>query len=189
MRKTLFTLALGVSALALSMAAHADTIDQFTFNFPTPPGFFPAILTIDLPASPSSFPWNDFGVCYSNCFSVVGTVGSSDYIVDFTQLTPGETLVQYAIFDPYYGPPSVPRAYTHIFAPTLFSGSLSNPTFLTGTFNAEYQPVVLFPSFPGTITIAPQTTTPVPEPSTLILMASGILGAFVTLRSRKQRIS
>ncbi len=185
MRKTLFTLALVASALIIPLEAHADTIDQFTFSFPTSPNFLPANLIIDLPASPPPSYWNGYGVCYSNCFSVVGMSGGNNFIVDFTQLTAGQTLVQYAIFDPQFGPPSVPRAYTHIYAPTLFSGSIADPTFLTGTFDAEYQPVITFPQFPGTITIEPQTNTPVPEPSTLLFFATGVAGLLLLVTRRR----
>jgi hypothetical protein len=52
MRKALFTLAVFASALSLPLGAHADIIDQFTFNFDTLPGYLPVHATIDLPASP-----------------------------------------------------------------------------------------------------------------------------------------
>jgi PEP-CTERM motif len=188
MRKAL-TFALIVSALSLHLTAHADTIDQFTFSFATPPGFLPANLVIDLPASPSVSN-NPFGpgICFQDCFSVYGQVGAIHYVVDFEQFEPGGgTLVEYAVTDPFYGPPSVPRAYTHIFVPNIFSGSITDPTFLTGTFDGEYQPVVGYPEFPGTITIEPLDNSIVPEPSTLTLMATGILGAITTLKSRKPR--
>jgi hypothetical protein len=187
MRKTLFALAVLVSALSIPRTAHADAIDQFTFSFATTPGFLPANLVIDLPASPpGSTGQLGPGICFQDCFSVFGQVGNIPYVVDFQQFAPGGgTIVEYAVTNPLFGPPNQPRAYTHIFAPNLFSGSVTDPTFLTGTFDAEYQPVVEFPEFPGTITIEPLNNSTVPEPSTLALMATGILGAFSILRSRK----
>lgn len=185
MRKTLFTFVLIASALSIPSTAHADAIDQFTFSFATPPGFFQANLVIDLPASnPGSTTQFGPGICFQGCFSVYGQVGAIPYVVDFQQFGPGGgTLVEYAVTDPYA--PNQPRAYTHIYAPNLFSGPVTDPTFLTGTFAAEYQPVVLFPEFPGTITIEPLNDSTVPEPSTFALMATGFLGAITTLKSRK----
>lgn len=187
MRKTLFAFALIASALSIPLTAHADAIDQFTFSFATPPGFLPANLVIDLPASP---PYSNSqfapGICFQGCFSVYGTVGNTPYVVDFQQFEPGGgTIVEYAITNPIFGAPNVPRAYTHIFAPNLFSGPVTDPTFLTGTFDAEYQPVIEFPEFAGTITIEPLDNSTVPEPSTFALMTTGLLGAITTLRSRK----
>jgi hypothetical protein len=185
MRKTLFASAVLASALSIPLTAHADAIDQFTFSFATPPGFLPANLVIDLAASPPGST-GGLGICFQNCFSVFGQVGDTPYVVDFMQFTPGAgTIVEYAVTNPTFGPPTQPRAYTQIFAPNLFSGSITDPTFLTGTFDAEYQPVVGFPEFPGTITIEPLNNSTVPEPSTLALMATGILGVISTLRSRK----
>lgn len=67
--------------------------------------------------------------------------------------------------------------------PQLFSGSLSAPTFLIGVFTG-YD--FLVPG-PATITIAPATTT-APEPSSMILLGTGILGAAGALK-RKLRNS
>jgi PEP-CTERM motif len=186
MRKTLFTLAFLASALSITLTAHADAIDQFTFSFATPPGFVPANLVIDLPASPpGSTGQIGPGICFRDCFSVFGQVDNIPYVVDFQQFVPGGgTIVEYAVTNPLLGPPDEPRAYTHILAPTLFAGPVTDPTFLTGTFDAEYQPVIGF-EFPGIITIEPLNDSTVPEPSTLALMATGILGAVTTLRFRK----
>jgi hypothetical protein len=186
MRKTLFVLALFASALSVPLTARADAIDVFTFNFPVPSGFVPAILTVELPASPPPSYSGGLGICPpSNCISVLGSSGSNTYLVNFLQFSPDSTLVEYAMYDNLLGPPPPPRAFTQISAPALFTGSIDAPTFLTGTFEGEYQPVVGFPSFPGTITIEPLTTPTVPEPSTFALMATGILGAITTLRHRK----
>jgi hypothetical protein len=182
MSKSLFTLALLASAFTLPLAAHADAVDQFTFNFVTPPGYVSGDLTIDLPASPPLSPFTGF-IC-TNCFVVVG----ESYIFQFSQPAPGSTSVEFAQYSGS-GPLPVQRAYLSFSAPEdLFTGSLSNPTFLTGTFDAEYRPFSTAPEFPGTITIGAVDTT-VPEPSTFAMMATGILGAITTLRSRKTRVS
>jgi hypothetical protein len=191
MRKALFTLALLASALTIPLTAHADAIDQFTFNFPTTSTFIPVHLTIDLPASPPPSPYTGINGCAVDCFAVVGETASNPnpYVFYFIQFAPGSTLVEFATFNPIFGPPSAPGAYTKIFASEdLFTGSLSSPTFIPGTFDAQYMAVVGFPSFPGTITIEPISTT-TPEPSTFALVATGILGAITTLRSRKPEVS
>jgi hypothetical protein len=191
MRKALFTLALLASALTIPLTAHADAIDQFTFNFPTTSTFIPVHLTIDLPASPPPSPYTGINGCAVDCFAVVGETASNPnpYVFYFIQFAPGSTLVEFATFNPIFGPPSAPGAYTKISASEdLFTGSLSSPTFIPGTFDAQYMAVVGFPSFPGTITIEPISTT-TPEPSTFALVATGILGAITTLRSRKPEVS
>jgi hypothetical protein len=186
MSKALFTFALLASAFTLPLTARADTIDQFTFNFVTPPTFTPVHLTIDLPASPPPSPYTGINGCAVDCFAVVGQTASSinPYIFYFIQFAPGSTLVEFATFNPLFGPPSAPGAYTKISGPDLFTGSLSNPTFITGTFDAEYMAVPGFPNFPGTITIEPIDTT-VPEPDTLILFATGALGFFYFATTRR----
>jgi hypothetical protein len=182
MRKALFTLTLLASALTLSQPARADALDQFTFNFVTPPGFVSGNLTIDLPASPTPSSLTPL-VC-SSCFVVL----SDGYIFQFSQPAPGSTSVEFAQYSGS-GPLPVPRAYLSFFAPEdLFTGSLTSPTFVTGTFDAEYKPFSTAPQFPGTITIEDVDTT-VPEPSTFAMMATGLLGAITALRSRKTRVS
>jgi hypothetical protein len=184
MRKTLFALAL--LTFALSRTARADAIDVFTFNFPVPPGFLPADLVVDLPASPPPSYLGGLGICPpSNCISVLGHSGSNTYLVNFLQFSPGSTLVEYAIYDNLQGPPPVQRAVTEVSVPSVFTGSIAAPTFLTGSFEGEYQPVIEFPTFPGTLTIEPLSSSTVPEPSTFVLLATGILGAITTLRHRK----
>ena len=180
MRKALFTLALLASAFTLPLTAHADTIDQFTFNFPTTSTFIPVHLTIDLPASPPPSPYTGINGCAVDCFAVVGETASNiPYVFYFIQFAPGSTLVEFATYNPIFGPPSAPGAYTKISASEdLFTGSLSNPTFIPGTFDGQYMAVVGFPSFPGTITIQPVETT-TPEPSTLLLFATGLAAGLI----------
>ncbi|MBB5338608.1 PEP-CTERM sorting domain-containing protein [Tunturiibacter gelidoferens] len=178
MRKTLFALALLASALSIPLTAHADTIDQLSFDFPHISDGHPGVLTIDLPASPQ--PYLPF---VSGLF--LGQSGSVDYLVQIGELSPTETLIGYAF---YVGGPIPPaRAFTQIYFTTaLLTGPVDAPTFLTGTFNGVYKIDVPFlPPYPGTLTIEPLTNSTVPEPSSLALMATGILGAITTLRHRK----
>jgi hypothetical protein len=183
MRRIILPLTLLASAFTLPLSAHADTIDQFTFNFDTTPGYLPLHLIVDLPASPPPSPWTvpGFGCDPVNCFAVVGESDSKSYIFFFES-----NFIRFALFNPpFEGPPSQVKAYTLVFPlEDLFTGSVSDPTFLTGTFDATYRPFATSPSFPGTITIEPIDTS-VPEPSTFAMMATGILGAITTFRCRK----
>ena len=184
MRPIVLPLALLASALTLPLTAQADAIDQFTFSFDTTSGYLPFHLTIDLPASPPLSPYSAL-ICGGACFVVLSEpVG---YIFQFSNGSTG-TDVAFAQNSLQNLLP-VARAYRFVFSSEdLFTGSLSDPTFVPGTFDAMYKPFFTAPSFPGTITIEPINTT-VPEPSTLAMMATGILGAITTLTSRKPRVS
>jgi hypothetical protein len=178
MRKALFTFALLASAFTLPLTAHADTIDQFTFSFDTTPGYLPVHVTIDLPASPPPSPYNF--IC-SDCF-VVSSESSPGYIFKFIQFAPGDApIVDFALYDGF-GPIPIDKAFTQIFpSDALFTGSLSDPTFIPGTFDAVYRPFSGSPEFAGTITIELVNTT-TPEPSSLILLTTGALTAFAARR-------
>jgi len=191
MRKTLFALALFASALSIPLAAHADAIDQLTFNF-TKPGFVPADAVIDIPASPPpSYLDGLFGDCpASDCITVLGTspTGSNYYLVNFIEISPTQTSISYAYYGALFDPIPPARAFNQIYGfPALFTGPVSAPTFLSGTFDGEYEPVIEFPSIPGTLTIEPINNSAVPEPSTLTLMATGLLGAITALKHRKKK--
>jgi len=62
----------------------------------------------------------------------------------------------------------------------LFSGSPGSPTLLTGVFPAEN----IVDEAPYTITAEPESTTPVPEPSGAVLLATGILALTGAARRR-----
>jgi hypothetical protein len=63
--------------------------------------------------------------------------------------------------------------------PQLFSGSTSAPTFLTGVFPGYDYSL----SMDASMTITPATS-PVPEPSSMILLGTGILGAAGALKRK-----
>jgi hypothetical protein len=178
MRKALFTLALLASAFTLPLTAHADAIDQFTFNFDTAPGYLSVHVTMDLLASPPVLPYSSL-IC-GDCF-VVFSESSPTYIFKFIQFVPGGApIVNFTLYDGFDIP--IPKAFTQIFpSDALFTGSLSDPTFIPGTFDAVYRPFPGSPDFAGTITIEPVNTT-TPEPSSLILLTTGALTAFAARR-------
>jgi hypothetical protein len=163
------------------LAAHADTLDVFTFNFPASPDnnpnqFSPPLyLSVVLPASP--IPIDPAGLCYGDCFAVEANVSGILFVFDFFS-----NFLEYA--PAQQGIPNSPFAYTKFQVPLLYSGTVAAPTFLTGTFNAGYQWTPFQPLAPGTITITPVDSNPVPEPSTLFLLSTGTLIGVTQLQRR-----
>ena len=190
MSKALCTLALLTSALTLPLTAHADPLDQVTFNFPFDSQFSaPIDFSIIVPASPAPAPVPfGFGLCSTACFPIVieNSPGVAT-VYNFLDQGPSQTSIRYATYlsGPNLGPPGQPQAYTQIVSPNLFSGPVTGPIFLTGTFEAIILTFPGGPDFPGTITIEPVATS-TPEPSTLALLTTGSLGLIAFAARRKE---
>jgi PEP-CTERM motif len=188
MSKAFFTLALLTSALTLTLTARADPLDQVTFNFPFDSQFSaPIDFSIIVPASPAPAPVPfGFGLCSTACFPIV--IANSPGVATVYDFGDGanQTSIRYASYlsGPNLGPPGQPQAYTEIIAPNLFSGPVTGPTFLTGTFDATILTFPGGPVFPGTITIEPVATS-TPEPSTLALLTTGTFGLIAFAARRK----
>ena len=158
-----------ISALAVSVAlsalpARAATMDVFTFTSPVITG--PLTATLDASPTPTSF------------------VPGVSFTVNGTVTFEGNTLSGPITFLNSGGASGGGTTFT---GPVLFSGPDANPTFLLGTFNLSgsadignggVEPIN------GVLVISQATTPPIPEPTTLGLTGTGILGLIGYLRRR-----
>jgi hypothetical protein len=190
MRKALFTLALLASAVALPLTAHADTIDDFVL---TGDGH---IITYSLPAT-ASFPdhlhFDFFYETAPTTIDGVTTVEAGDYYTPlFPQLslilavpystsgTPGLLLSGATFINFDFVPASNPPGYLPFNVLT---------TFIPGTYTLHQENNFLLPLSPPvlyslTITEEPSTT-PTPEPSSLILLTTGLLIIAFTVKRKR----
>jgi hypothetical protein len=163
MRKALFTLALLASASTLPLTAHADTIDDFVLKGDG------HTATFSLPASPT------------NVIPIVIMTGPNTigFQVPASVTYDGETSTEFLTFIGNAGPTGfrlpTPSGTDSFSVEMLYSGPNSAPTFLTGTFNLSLFSVEP-PLGSYTLTIIPETSAPTPEPSSLVLFATGAFG-------------
>lgn len=183
-------LILALLLVSFAPLAKADTLDKFVFDFPSqvPAGYPPDYpfpysryhFEAYLPASPVAQSSR-----YFPGISFYQQIEGTSYYFDFF----ANGGADYIKADPIYGPFDPPQYAFHTFvSPKLYTGTVENPTFLLGTFDANYEPTSMAGIYQrGTITIsaAGDPASPVPEPGGLALLGTGALGLLTFVRRKR----
>ena len=164
--------------LATSLVAHADTL-QYTFAplYSSPTNTF----SFQLPSNPTP---QDL---------VVNTAQQAFYVKNVTAIANGVPNTFYAVFNftqngagfVLSGTPSNGPTFSeaNVNGTPLYSGSPFSPTFLTGTFVLQETGAPYGGAY-GILTVKDISVAATPEPSSFVLLSTGLLGAATLLRRR-----
>lgn len=165
MKKIAFVMA--TAMVAVASPAYAAPL---LFNFSGPSGT--AVFQLDSNPTPNSsqtFIGSD-QFSFSNVAGTFGGIAGTASTISFGN----GIFASLSIVAPNLG-------FTQFTAPTLFTGSPSSPTFLTGTFT------LINPFFGnGTLTISPVAAGAVPEPATWAMMLAGFGAIGFAMRRRSK---
>jgi hypothetical protein len=143
---------LAVFVLLSALPAKADSASEtmtYTLSGPTT-----ATFTITMSSTPA---WSDNGLAF--------TMDPTDLTVDGTSMT--DTIVFFNSSD-LGGLNSVFSCLPDLMGPQLYTGSESDPTFLTGVFQ------MMDIDTGAWYTLTACETSPMPEPSTILMLVSGL---------------
>ena len=165
MRFTFATLAL-LSAFAIPAAAHADTFDTFTLTSSL------GTQTFQLPSNPTDINGGGAGFTIDDVTVINDGVTSTDELGFFGSENGGGMYYDFS----YLG------LFSEAPGPTLFSGLSSDPTFIPGTYTLSDTSFMSDDPTAVTVTISGAGVTP--EPASLALLGTGLLGAVGMVRRR-----
>ena len=161
-----------LAATSLPLAAHAATVDIFTLD----DGI---TFSVPLPLVGGNITAHDFFIPFIYQANVDGKPRTGELDLFDSSFGGGFTFI-------YFHPGGQTNIYTS--GPQLFSGPITNPTILTGTFyltehfNFDGQPI----EWVDTLTITQSPPSPsAPEPSTILLLTTGSLGLVSAIRRRR----